>query len=181
MPGAATAETSQDTVDREATWVAANRDAVTAATHAAAVAEAARLVVTADKLEVDAASAQQEATHVGAALAAASPSEESAIVPPPPSRDDDIFRAYAAAQVNAVITSLHTQAIFALNVKVMIPVYLDNLSPQYNRCKALFLNTLSKYELSNHVLAGVTPEVTTDPHWWQMDWTVRSWLYDSHP
>jgi hypothetical protein len=36
---------------------------------------------------------------------------------------------------------------------------------------------LSKYELSDHVLTDITPDVAADPHWRQMDCTICSWLY----
>jgi hypothetical protein len=128
------------------------------------------LVTAVDKLEVDAARARQEATHVCAALATASSPGESAIVPPPPPRGDDVFWAYCAAQADVAVTAFHAQAVSFLNVKAMILVFLDNLSPHYNRGKTLFLNTLGKYEPSDHVLINVT----TDPHWWQMDYNVPS-------
>jgi hypothetical protein len=123
-----------------------------------------------DKLEADAACAWQEATRAHAALAAASPPEDSSIVPPPTPRNDNVFRAYSDAQAHVAVTALHAQAVSVLNVKAMILVFLDNLSPHYNRGKTLFLNTLGKYEPSDHVLINVT----TDPHWWQMDYNVPS-------
>jgi hypothetical protein len=178
MVTAPTAGTSQAVADREAAWVAVDCEATmaaatTAATadaRAAAVAEATCLVTAVDKLEMDAARARQEATHACAALAAASSPGESAIVPPPPPRDDDVFWAYCATQAHVAVTALHAQAVSVLNVKAMILVFLDNLSPHYNRGKTLFLNTLGKYEPSDHVLINVT----TDPHWWQMDYNVPS-------
>jgi hypothetical protein len=74
----------------------------------------------------------------------------------------------------AVASVLHVQPISVLNIKALIPVILDNLSPNYNRWKTLFLNTLGKYELTDHVIDYV---VAADPHWRRMDCTVRSWLY----
>jgi hypothetical protein len=61
----------------------------------------------------------------------------------------------------------------------MIPVLLNNLSPNYSRWKVLFLNTLGMYELIDHVLADPLPADVADPHWWCMDCTVRSWLYST--
>jgi hypothetical protein len=97
--------------------------------------------------------------------------------PPPPHNYDDVFRAYITTQANVTVATLHAQVVSILNIKSMIPVYLDNLSPHYNRWKTLFLNTLGKYELSDHVLTDIHPVVAADPHWRQMDCTVRSWLY----
>jgi hypothetical protein len=54
---------------------------------------------------------------------------------------------------------------------------LDNISPNYSQWKVLFLNTLSTYELIDHVLVDPLPADIADPHWRHMDCTVRSWLY----
>jgi hypothetical protein len=59
----------------------------------------------------------------------------------------------------------------------MIPVLLNNLSPNYSWWKVLFLNTLSEYELVDHILADPLPTDIADLHWQRMDCTVRSWLY----
>jgi hypothetical protein len=59
----------------------------------------------------------------------------------------------------------------------MILVLLDNISPNYSQWKVLFLNTLSTYELIDHVLVDPLPTDVADPHWRHMDCTVRSWLY----
>jgi hypothetical protein len=72
--------------------------------------------------------------------------------PPPPPRDDNVLHTYVNAQAHAAVATLHAQAVAVLNIKSMIPVLLDNLSPNYSRWKVLFLNTLGKYELIDHVL-----------------------------
>jgi hypothetical protein len=46
----------------------------------------------------------------------------------------------------------------------MILVLLDNLSPNYSWWNVLFLNTLGKYELVDHVLADPLPINVPDPH-----------------
>jgi hypothetical protein len=74
--------------------------------------------------------------------------------------DDDVFWAYVTAQAHDAVTALHAQAVSILNAKAMISIFLDNLSSHYNQWKTLFLNTLNKYELSDHVLADVTPDQT---------------------
>ena len=143
----------------EAERVAREAVAAAAATRQAAVAEAHRLVAEADRLAADAARARQEADR--ARLALAGPD-----APPPPQQQDDVIRTY-----------LDAQAVAVLNIKSLVLILLDNLSPNYNRWKVLFLNTLGKYELSDHVLADATPADADDPHWRRMDCTVRSWLY----
>jgi hypothetical protein len=189
MAGATPAEPYQAAADCEAAQAArviTDHDATTAATttataaaadaHAATVIETAHLVAEVDKLEADAARARQEATRARAALVTASPSNESAHMPPPPPHDGNVFWVYITAKANTVVAVLHTQVVSVLNINVMIPVYLHNLSPDYNRWKTLFLNTLSKYELSDHVLIDVNTITADDSHWRQMDCTIRSWL-----
>jgi hypothetical protein len=61
-----------------------------------------------------------------------------------------------------IVAVLHVQAVSVLNIKALIPVVLDNLLPNYNQWKTLFLNT-----------------IVADLHWRSMDYTVRSWLYDT--
>jgi hypothetical protein len=76
-----------------------------------------------------------------------------------------------------IIAMLHVQAVSVLNIKALIPVVLDNLLPNYNRWKTLFLNTLSKYKLIDHVINDVSAAIAIDLHWHRMDCIVRSWLY----
>jgi hypothetical protein len=92
---------------------------------------------------------------------------------------DTTLATYIAAQAQAALAALHAHAMAMLNIKALVLVVLDNLSPHYNRWKTLFLNTLGKYQLSDHVLDDVPLEVATNPHWWCMDCTIRSWLYDT--
>jgi hypothetical protein len=107
---------------------------------------------------------------VRAALATISSSVYAIETPPPPSPRDhnDVFRAYLVA-----VTALHAQVIAALNIKSMIPVLLDNLSPHYNQWKTLFLNTLGKYGLSDHVLMDIHLDSAAEPHWHLMDCIVH--------
>ncbi|XP_066392522.1 uncharacterized protein [Miscanthus floridulus] len=51
------------------------------------------------------------------------------------------------------------------NIKAMIPIVLDLASTNYTKWKALFLNTLSKYELTDHVLIQINEDAATDPYW----------------
>jgi hypothetical protein len=74
---------------------------------------------------------------------------------PPAPNDDDVLRAYVDAQAHAVVPTLHAQVIAILNIKSMIHVLLDNLSPNYSWWKVLFLNTIDKYELVDHVLPNL--------------------------
>jgi hypothetical protein len=84
--------------------------------------------------------------------------------PTPPSNDNDVLCTYVDAQAHVVVTALHAQAVAVLNIKSMIPMLLDNLSSNYSRWKVLFLNTLGKYELIDHVLADTLSADVTDPH-----------------
>jgi hypothetical protein len=95
----------------------------------------------------------------------------------PPPLPDTALAAYVAAQAQATVAALHAQAVVVLNIKDLVPVILDNLLPHYNQWKTLFLNTLGMYQLSDHVLDDIPPEVAADPHWRCMDCTIRSWLY----
>jgi hypothetical protein len=61
-----------------------------------------------------------------------------------------------------VVVALHAQTVAVLNIKALIPVVLDNISPNYTRWKAL-LNNTDKYELSDHVVEDIRPEVVVDP------------------
>lgn len=96
--------------------------------------------------------------------------------PVPPT--DDALATFVVAQSQAAVVALHAQTVAVLNIKALISVVLDNISPNYTRWKTL-LNNTDKYELSDHVVEDVRPEVVVDPHWRCMDCTVRSWLYVS--
>lgn len=61
------------------------------------------------------------------------------------------------------------------NIKSLVPVTLDLVSPQYNRWRGLFLNTLEHYALADHVLCD--EDYSDDVPWRRLDCTVLSWLY----
>lgn len=62
-----------------------------------------------------------------------------------------------------------------LNVKALVPIVLDFSSPHYNRWRGLFMNTLERYVLADHVLSDA--DLSDDPSWKRMEATVLSWLY----
>jgi hypothetical protein len=148
-------------------------DRLTAEARLKAEAELKALLDKADQLIADATHARQEADRACQALASSSDSHA-----PPPLTDGTLV-VDDAAHVHAAIAALHTQAVAVLNIKALIPIVLDNLSMNYNQWKTLFLNTLSKYKLLDHMLTDPTPEVSADAHWRSMDYTVHSWLHDT--
>lgn len=62
-----------------------------------------------------------------------------------------------------------------LNVKSFVPVTLDLIFSHYNRWCGLFLNTLERYALADHVLND--EDFFYDIVWKCMDCTMPSWLY----
>jgi hypothetical protein len=73
---------------------------------------------------------------------------------------------------NAEQAQLHAQAIAVINIKLMIPLVLEQTSTFYSRWRSLFLNTVSKYALDCLMLTN--DDFSTDPHWHRMDCTVKS-------
>jgi hypothetical protein len=144
----------------------------TSSTRQVAEAELARLTVEATPLTANTARPRQEADHGWSALTGATQDPQS-------SQADDTLALStdAQAQAHAVDVVLHAQAISVLDIKALIPVVLDNLSPNYNRWKTLFLNTLGKYKLTDHVINNVSTAIAANLHWRSMDCPVRSWLY----
>ncbi|XP_062198772.1 uncharacterized protein LOC133901412 [Phragmites australis] len=88
-------------------------------------------------------------------------------------------QAYAAAQAHAATTAPHAQAVAVSSIKAAIPIVLDLSSTNYTKWKALFLNTLGKYELTDHVLVEIDDDTAADPYWARMDCTVKSWIFSS--
>lgn len=75
--------------------------------------------------------------------------------------------------------ALHAQAIAVSNIHAMLPLTLDLSSTNYSKWKALFLNLLGKYELSDHVLADVDENTASSAYWIRMDCAVKSWLFST--
>ncbi|TVU03494.1 hypothetical protein EJB05_50968, partial [Eragrostis curvula] len=73
-------------------------------------------------------------------------------------------------QIAAHRATLHAQAVAVPNIKSMVPLQLDYTSSHYSRWRSLFLNTVEKYDLSD-------VDFSNDPHWRQMDFTIKSWLF----
>ncbi|XP_052152518.1 uncharacterized protein LOC127770748 [Oryza glaberrima] len=82
----------------------------------------------------------------------------------------------AALDAEAV-ANLHSQAVAVLNVKALVPVTLDLDANNYSRWRGLFLVTLGKYALTDHVFSDVPRPDHAD--WTQMDCVVLGWLYGS--
>jgi hypothetical protein len=55
-----------------------------------------------------------------------------------------------------------------------VPIVLDRHSTQYSQWRGLFLNTLGKYALADHVNLDATPQDAGD--WDAMECTVSSWM-----
>ncbi|XP_062230138.1 uncharacterized protein LOC133927746 [Phragmites australis] len=81
----------------------------------------------------------------------------------------------AKSEVAAATIALHAQAAAILNIKSLVPVVLDLTSPHFNRWRGLFLNTLERYALADHVLSN--DDRSDDVTWKRMDCVVLSWLY----
>ena len=56
----------------------------------------------------------------------------------------------------------------------MVPIVLDTSSTNYSHWHGLFLNTLGKYTIANHILSD---DVLDDEEWRCMDCTMNSWIY----
>jgi hypothetical protein len=92
-------------------------------------------------------------------------------------RDADARALVLANEVAAATTALHAQAAAITNIKPLVPVVLDLTSSHYNRWRGLFLNTLERYLLADHVLSD--DDRSADVSWTRMDCTVLSWLYST--
>ncbi|XP_062208957.1 uncharacterized protein LOC133910652 [Phragmites australis] len=90
-------------------------------------------------------------------------------------RDADAHALVLAGEVAAATAALHAQAAAILNIKSLVPVILDLTSPHFNRWRGLFLNTLERYALADHVLSN--DDRSDDVTWKRMDRVVLSWLY----
>jgi hypothetical protein len=76
---------------------------------------------------------------------------------------------------NAKHAADHAQALGVANIKVLVPITLDRVANNYDRWRKVFLVTLGKYVLDDHVLSDDAHP--TRSHWRQMDCTVLSWIY----
>ena len=90
-------------------------------------------------------------------------------------RDANAGALVVAGEVAAATAALHAQAAAILNVKSLVPIVLDFTSPYFNRWRGLFLNTLERYALADHVLSD--DDRSDDASWKRMNCTVLSWLY----
>jgi hypothetical protein len=86
-------------------------------------------------------------------------------------------RALVIANAQALAASLHAQAIAVQNFRALVPIVPDHHSTQYSQWRGLFLNTLGKYALVDHINLDAVPQDTSD--WDTMECTVHSWMYAS--
>ncbi|CAM8971679.1 unnamed protein product [Rhodiola kirilowii] len=89
-----------------------------------------------------------------------------------PSSSADVLSNRTAAQ-NAMAQALHVASI-----KTHVPFLLDKEQSNYNKWRALFLVTLGKFALQDHVNHNPLMD-TSDPEWKLLDFTVLSWIYGS--
>ena len=59
------------------------------------------------------------------------------------------------------------------NLRALVPVVMDPLSPHYNRWRDLVLLALERYALTNHVLSDTYPAM---PSWRRMNVVMLSWV-----
>lgn len=116
--------------------------------------------------------ARQEAERLDIERREAAHAEEARIAA---ARREEARAAAYAAQVAAATAALHSQAVAVLNIKALVPITLDLASPNFPRWRALFVNTLEKYALTNHVFED--DDFSDDICWKRMDATVLSWFY----
>ncbi|XP_062178385.1 uncharacterized protein LOC133883168 [Phragmites australis] len=84
-------------------------------------------------------------------------------------------RVLALTNAEVVSAALHAQAVAIQNFRALVPIVLDRASTQYSKWRGLFVTTLGKYALDDHILHAGNPPA--DPDWTHMDCTVRSWMY----
>ncbi|KAG8054523.1 hypothetical protein GUJ93_ZPchr0001g29915 [Zizania palustris] len=78
---------------------------------------------------------------------------------------------------NETVTALHAQAVAVLNIKSLVPATLDLATANYTKWRGLFLVTVGKYALTDHVLKDDYHPHRAD--WVRMDCVVLAWLYGS--
>jgi hypothetical protein len=94
-------------------------------------------------------------------------------------RARQVERALVVAHAQTLTVSLHTQVVAVQNFCSLVPIDLDQHSTQYSQWRGLFLNTLGKYVLADHVNLDPTPADVGD--WNAMECTVRSCTPPSIP
>ena len=92
-----------------------------------------------------------EAEHAEAARAEAAHTE-AARLEEQHRLDAEATAARALALANSTV-ALNAQAVTVQNLRAMVPIVLDTSSTNYSRWRELFLNTLGKYALADHVLS----------------------------
>lgn len=73
--------------------------------------------------------------------------------------------------------ALWAQATTVVNVKVLIPVILDQATNTYTKWRGMFITVLGKYALTRHVLEDEA--FPSRPAWVQVDCCVLTWIYNT--
>jgi hypothetical protein len=91
-----------------------------------------------------------------------------------PQDDDDDRSVDAGSNPDAALTAhLHAQAAGLQNIRSVVTIVLQPLSPDYKRWRDLVLLTLHRYALDDHVLSDVA-----DPfvYWARLDNIIVTWI-----
>ena len=67
--------------------------------------------------------------------------------------DAEATAAHSLTLTNSTM-ALHAQVVAVQNFRAMVPIVLDTSSTNYSRWRGLFLKTLGKSALANHVLSN---------------------------
>lgn len=89
-------------------------------------------------------------------------------------REEELHRVMLLHEATA-IANLHAQAVVVQNIRALVPVVLDLVTPNYSKWCDRFLTTLGKYSLSDHVLTDTIRADSAD--WCRRDCVVCEWLY----
>jgi hypothetical protein len=89
-----------------------------------------------------------------------------------PFSNADAHALVVAGEVAVATAALHAQVAAILNAKSLVPIVLDFTSTHYNRWRGLFLNTLERYALVDHVLSD--NDHSNDTMWKRMGCTCNT-------
>jgi hypothetical protein len=114
--------------------------------------------------------ARQEAAHLEATRVEAERREAARLEQE--RRNADAHALVVAGEVAVATAALHAQVAAILNAKSLVPIVLDFTSTHYNRWRGLFLNTLERYALVDHVLSD--NDHSNDTMWKRMGCTCNT-------
>jgi hypothetical protein len=162
-PSAADADAKRQAEEEKARQ--ALLDAAEAAAKAASDAQA-RVRAALDALERERKTAADLARVAALARAKANPQKDD------DSKHDDTLDDIDAYEA-AVVANLHAQAVGVQDIRTLVPIVLDPLSPHYDRWRDLLV--LERYALKSHVLSDVA--LADISAWRRMDAVVLSWIF----